>query len=77
MQVTLHLASTGTGTHPALAGAIASASATADLQEVYLVCRRLPCVLDRRWGAGAASALANEADRLYVERRRVCYAPVK
>jgi hypothetical protein len=69
VQVALQLASI----HPALAGAIANlgtASATADLQEVYLVCRRLPGVLNRRWGAGAASALADEADRLHVERGR-------
>jgi hypothetical protein len=70
VQVALQLAST----HPTLAGAIANlgtSSATANLQEVYLVCRRLPGVLNRRWGAGAASALADEADRLYVERRRL------
>jgi hypothetical protein len=72
VQVALQLAST----HPTLAGAIANLGAvtqiaSVDLEGVCLVCRRLPGLLNRRWGAGAASALADEADHLNLERRRL------
>ncbi len=64
-------------THPDLAGAIANLGAvivsSVDLEGVYLVCDRLPGVLDRRWGVGAEGALADEADRLHVERTHVSY----
>ena len=75
VQVALRLQLASTGTHPALASAIANLEAVAstkvDLEGVYVVCDRVPGVFDRRWGSGAASALADEADRLNLERRRL------
>ncbi len=70
VQVALQLASTQRDLGGAIANLGAVASTKVDLQGVYLVCDRLPGVLDRRWGPGAASALADEADRLHVERGR-------
>jgi hypothetical protein len=77
VQVALQLASTQGALDGAVASLGAVASTKVDLEGVDLVCDRLPGVLDRRWGPGAASALADEADRLYTERRRVSYVPVK
>jgi hypothetical protein len=54
-----------------LGRAMVVASTKVALEGVYLVCDRLPRVFDRRWGPGAASALADEADRLNLERRRL------
>lgn len=63
--------------HPDRPGAIANlgpvAATEEDLQGVFLVCAQAPRVMDRRWGAGAADAFADQADCLHSERHRVTY----
>jgi hypothetical protein len=58
-------------------GAVANlgpvAASEDELQGVFLVFEQAPRVMDRRWGAGAADAFADEADRLYITRHRVTY----